>query len=267
MLRKWVKDPRFVWSLTIVVPAVITAWYFGGAPAPAAVFFAAGAAYGVLLFRVVSVSVRASMVMSWAFTLIVIMALRLEGVLSIPVMGPIFMGFIAGANVGGRRWTGKRAGSEIRRKRTAAADGTFTGGWQLALINAACAGILIAASTAMLLAGVTGRSLAVALTAGSLTGWALFRFVKSARVRFMSLAAVFLALLPSLAVAGYFGYGDAVFIGLFGFLAGILIGGRYWWGQQLGAPRPPFAGNAKGPKRKRKAKKSMPRSPGGGGMI
>lgn len=274
MLRKLTKDPRFARALTIVLPIVVTVWFFGGAPGAATGFFALGAAYGILLFRVVSRSGRASMVMRVAFNLIFIMMLPLEDSLGIPIAGPLLMGFVAGAVAGGHRWSGKRAGAVVRFKRERTDDGGYTGGWQLALINAACAAVLFGAATVTLLDGVTVQTLAWSLPTGFLGGWALFRFVTSAQARFMTLIVMFLALLPSLILAGAIGYGDAVFTGLFGFLSGTLIGGRYWWGLRFGAPRPPFAGKARRrrhrkrgkrePARQRTARAAAPASPGGG---
>ncbi|MCC3291595.1 hypothetical protein [Arthrobacter sp. zg-Y1110] len=262
MLRKWLNDWRFTRVLTIVAPVAMTVWFFGGAPGPAAGFFALGAVYGVLLFRVVSLSVRADMVMRVAFNLIFIMMLSVEDTLGMPMAGPWLMGFTAGAIAGGHWWSGKRSGSVIRRKRERTADGGYTGGWQLALINAASAAVLLGAPTAMLLDGVTVQILAVSLVIGFLGGWALVRFVKSSQAQFITLIAMFFALIPALILAGSFGYGDAVFTGLFGFLAGRLIGGRYWWGPRFGAPRPPFAGKTKRRrKRKRKAKATPSKSP------
>ncbi|MCQ1950613.1 MULTISPECIES: hypothetical protein [Arthrobacter] len=262
MLKKWINDWRFTRVLTIVAPVAMTVWFFGGAPGPAVGFFALGASYGVLLFRVVSLSVRASMVMGGAFTLILIVMLRMEDISGIPMEGPALMGFIAGGIAGGHRWSGKKAGSEIRRKRERTADGGYTGGWQLALINAASAAVLLGAPTAMLLDGVTVQTLAVSLAIGFVGGWALVRFVKSFQTRFIILIAMFFAFIPALILAGFIGYVDAVFTGLFGFLAGSLIGGRYWWGPRFGAPRPPFAGKTKRRrKRKRKAKTTSSKRP------
>ncbi|MCC3292380.1 hypothetical protein [Arthrobacter sp. zg-Y1110] len=262
MPRKWVNDWRFTRILSIAVPVGVTVWLFGGAPVTTAGFFALGAAYGALLFRVVSLSGRASMVMTWGFVLVEIMLHDVESFLGAPVRGPVLMGFTAGAIVGAHWWTGKKAGRPINRKRERTADGDYTGGWKPALINAVCAAVLLAASTGQLLDGVPAETLAVSLPAGFLAGWVLFRLVKSFQVRFMTFIAILFALVPALIVAGSFGYGDHVFTGLFGFLAGILIGGRYWWGPRFGAPRPPFAGKAKRRrKRKRKAKATPPKGP------
>lgn len=259
MLKKCINDWRFTRVLTIVIPVAVTVWFFGGAPGPAAGFFALGAVYGVLLFRVVSLSVRADMVMRGALSLILSMMHSLEDPLGIPMAGPGLMGFTAGAIAGGHWWSGKKAGTVIRRKRERTADGGYTGGWQLALINAASAAVLLGAPTAMLLDGVTVQTLVVSLVIGFLGGWALVRFVKSFQTQFIILIAMFFALIPALILAGSIGYGDAVFIGLFGFLAGRLIGGRYWRGPRFGAPRPPFAGKTK---RRRKRKRKAKRTPG-----
>ncbi|MBP3036696.1 hypothetical protein J2M53_10590 [Arthrobacter sp. zg-ZUI100] len=57
----------------------------------------------------------------------------------------------------------------------------------------------------------------------------------------MTLLSVFAAFLPALIVAGTLGYVEAPFIAVFGMMAGILIGGRYWWGrtsEHRGRPSP-----------------------------
>ena len=266
IIRKWVSDPRFFRALTIGFAAAVNLWFFGGKLVEASTFFTLGAIYGVLLFRVVSRSVRATFVMTWAFHFIFLLMLSVEGVLDVPAAGPLYMGFAAGSVAGGHRWTGNRAGSLLRRKRERAVGGGYTGGWQLALINAGCVFVLLMfPAVALIGGGLTPRAITVSLAAGFLGGWGLYRFVKSLQIRFMALLGLFVALLPAIIFAGASGYGLAPLIAVFGLLAGILVGGRYWWGPRCGAPRPPFAGEGK--RRRKKKKKRRPAKPVAGAGI
>ena len=261
IIRKWVSDPRFFRGLIIGFAVAVNLWFFGGKLAESSTFFALGAIYGVLLFRIVSRSVRATFVMTWAFHFIFLQMLSVEGVLDIPAAGPLFMGFAAGAVASGHRWTGKRAGSLLRRKRERADGGGYTGGWQLALINAGCALVLLAfPAVGMIGGGLTPRTIAVSLVAGFLGGWGLYRFVTSLQIRFMTLLGLFVGLIPAIIFAGAHGYGLAPLTAVFGLMAGILVGGRYWWGPRCGAPRPPFAGEGK----RRRKKKRRPASSAAG---
>lgn len=254
-LFKWMREAWFLRGLTAVFPALVTLFLFGGAPLPAAVFFAAGAAYGLLLFRVVSASARASFVMTWAFTLIFATLLRIEGILDAPMAGPVFMGFASGSIIGAYRWTGPRAGSGLNLKRTRNSDGSYPGGLKPALINASCAAFLLSFPAIYLLDDVAAQTIVVSLATGFLGGWFLFRYVKSLQARFITLLSVFLAFIPAMIVAGSFGVGAAPGIGILGFMAGTLIGGRYWIGPKAGAPRPPFAGQGKRRRRRKKRKR------------
>lgn len=249
---KWMRETWFLRGLTAVFPALVTLLFFGGAPLPAAALFTAGAAYGVLLFRVVSASARASFVMTWAFTLIFATLLRIEGILDAPMAGPAFMGFAAGSIIGAYRWTGPRAGSGLNLKRTRNADGSYPGGLKLALINASCAVALLIFPAIYLLDDVAAQTIVVSLATGFLGGWFLFRCVKSLHARFITLLCVFLAFIPAMIVAGSFGVGAAPGIVVFGLMAGILVGGRYWFGPKVGAPRPPFTGQGKRRRRKKR---------------
>ena len=254
MMRKQMSDPRLFYGAVILVTMAMDVWFFGGAPAAAAGFYAAGAVYGILLFRVVSYSGRAAFVMRWAFTLSFMVLNGIGAGLDVPMAGPLLLGFGAGGIAGGYQWTGKRAGSALKRKRSRTEDGRYTGGWRLALINAACAVVLLALPAAYLADGVTTGTILASTLAGFLGGWCLFRFVKSVQARFMTLLCLFFAFIPALLAAARYGYWPAPAIAVFGLMAGILVGGRYWWGPRFGEPRPPFAGQGTRRRRKRKRK-------------
>lgn len=245
-------DPRLFYCAVILMAVAVDVWFFGGAPAAAAGFFAAGAVYGILLFRVVSYSGRAAFVMRWAFALIFVVMNGIGARLDVPAAGPLLLGFVAGGITGGYQWTGKKAGSELRRKRNRTDDGGYTGGRRLVLISAACAVVLLAVPAVFLADGVAPGTILAAILIGFSGGWSLFRFVKSVQARFMTLLCLFFALIPAILIAGHYGYGPAPVIAVFGLMAGILVGGRYWWGPRFGEPRPPFAGQAKRRRRKRK---------------
>ena len=253
-MGKRMSDPRHFYSAVILVTMAVDVWFFGGAPAAAVGFYAAGAAYGVLLFRVVSYSGRAVFVMRWAFTLIFMVMNGIGVSLGMPMGGPLLLGFIGGGIAGGYEWAGKRPGAELKRKRGRTEGGGYTGGWRLALINAVCAVILLGVPFVYLADGATLGTILASVLTGFLGGWCLFRFVKSVQARFITLLCVFFAFLPALLVAGHYGYGPSPGMAVFGLMAGILVGGRYWRGPRFGEPRPPFAGQGKRRRRKTKRK-------------
>lgn len=100
--------------------------------------------------------------------------------LGAPAAAPWFMGFIIGAIAGGPAWFGDRAGSAVNQKRERTADSQgFTGGWQLALINAVSALVLQGLGGAHLVFQSPTVPVAAVLGIAVLSGWALFRFVTS----------------------------------------------------------------------------------------
>lgn len=102
---------------------------------------------------------------------------------------------------------------------------------------------------------VTPKTILFLLAVG-LGGWGLYRFAKTSQVEFMTLLGVFVAFLPALVVAGSLGYGAAPAIAVFGMMAGILIGGRHWWGE----PRSPAATRHRpGERRRKKKRKPKPK--------
>ncbi|WP_457946625.1 hypothetical protein ACTAQI_13850 [Pseudarthrobacter sp. alpha12b] len=245
---------RVFYGALIALMLGVFAWLARGRILEAAPFLLLAVAYAVLLYRVVSLSVRAFTVMSWAFFAIFysLISIDVSGRLGIPAAGPWFIGFIVGAIAGGYAWSGPRAGMEFNqaKRRTPEADGSFSGGRRLAVINGLCALVLLVMGAAQLML-LSPTVPAVAVLAGSLVaGWALFRFPPPLQVRNLLLLVI---------PVGFFVFG---FIGGatdqiafphswgFGVLAGILIGGRYWSGARVGAPRPPFA--VQGQRRRRK---------------
>ncbi|MCC3299671.1 hypothetical protein [Arthrobacter caoxuetaonis] len=260
MSRKWDSDPRYFSALTILFAASVTVLVFGGKFSAAALFFGVGALYGALLTRVVSRSGRASYAMYCAFSLMFIVLAGLQSDLGVPAAGPMMMGFSAGLSGAVSKWTGKDAGTRVKVKRVRDADGGYPGGWKVALINALCAAALLCFPLVFLGDGAAPGTIAWSTLIGFAGGWVLFRFGKTMQVRSLTLFALFFALLPAMIVAGLYGYGPAPIIAGFGLMAGALIGGRYWTGERLGAPRPPFAGQGNRRRRKKKARKPPARA-------
>lgn len=257
------KASREVWYARFFYPGLIAAmtavffWLARNVLLEALPFFVMAVAYGVLLTGVVTASGRAFMAMYASFLLIYLSFLAVEDNLGVPAAAPWFMGFIIGAIAGGPAWFGDRAASAVNPKRERTADGQgFTGGWQLALINAVSALVLLGLGGAHLVFQSPMVPVAAVLGIAVLSGWALFRFVTSVQVKYLSLFVIpvgFLALgfvggaTDQLALPHVWGYGA---------LAGILIGGRYWSGPKFGEPRPPFAGQG-GRRRRRKRRQRV----------
>ena len=235
-------------------------WFAGDRLIEASLFLAIAVAYAVFLYRVVSQSVRAFTVMLWTFFLnyLTLISIAVDDDLGIPAAGPWFIGFIVGAIAGGYVWFGPGAGTEFKqpRKRVPEADGSFTGGWRLAVINAVCVLVLLGMGIAQLVL-LSPTVLAVAvLAAAVIAGWVLFRFPPPLHVRNGLLLAI-----PVVWFAFGFLGGAMEQMGLpsawvYGVLAGILIGGRYWSGPRFGAPRPPFSGQST----RRRRRKRRPRA-------
>lgn len=230
-------------------------WYAGERLLEASVFLAVGFVYSILLWFVVFRSGRASSVMLWTLLLNTwtLMSIDVNDVLPVPAALPWFVGFLVGSNAGAFAGLGGAA----RNRRRLDADGGYSGGWQLALINGVLAAVLLGLGAAQLiLLSPTVPGVAV-LIASFVAGWILFRFPPPVRVRhnlvLLGLPVLYFAL-------GFLG-GAIDQIALphawaYGVLAGILIGGRYWCGPRFGAPRPPFNSQLK----RRRRKKRRPRS-------
>ncbi|MBD8044095.1 hypothetical protein H9638_09775 [Arthrobacter sp. Sa2BUA2] len=250
---------RYFYAGMIVLMLALFAWLAGSNLSKASVFLAVGVVYAVLVYRVVSQSVRAFTVMSWTFLLnyFTLISISVDGSLGIPSAGPWFIGFIIGAIAGGYVWLGPRAGSEFKhsRKRLPEPDGSFSGGWRLAVINGFCALVLLGFGTAQLLLLSPTAESAVVLAAAFMAGWTLFRFPPSLGIRN---GLLILGLPVSYFVLGFVG-GATDQIALpnawaYGVLAGILIGGRYWTGPRIGQPRAPFNGPGRRRKRRLRSK-------------
>jgi hypothetical protein len=258
------------WNVPVFEAAIIAVlvatfvWFFHSWLAMASVFFALSLAYGVLVYRFVSPSERASQVMLWSCFVNYVTLISIEdAVLGIPAAGPWLLGFIVGAIAGGYVWTGPRAGTEFSQmhKRKSGPDGSFTGGLRLAVINGVCALVLLGIGTAQIvLLSPTVFAVAV-LAAAVIAGWALFRFPPTVQLR-----NGLLLVLPVVWFAFGFVGGATDQMALphawaYGALAGILIGGRYWTGLRLGQPRPPFNGRSKRRRRKRRPKQKATQKP------
>jgi hypothetical protein len=256
-------DVRVFYAGMIALMLAVFVWLAGDRLLESSVFLFIGAVYAFLVIRVVSRSFRAFTVMLWTFLLNywTLISLDVEGALDIPAAGPWFIGFMVGVLASGIAGEYVRSGPGARPKRTQTrprrpgADGAFSGGWRLALINGVCALVVFGIGTAQLaLLSPTAPAVAV-LVIAALAGWALFRFPVSVQTRnsilMLGLPAVWFALV----FVG--GGGDQMalpYASTYGALAGILLGGRYWIGPRLGEPRPPF----NGPRRRRRRRKRPP---------
>lgn len=254
------------WNVPVVEAAMIAVlvaafvWLFHSWLVEASLFFALSVAYAILVYRFVAPSERASQVMLWSCFVNYVALISIEdAVLGIPAAGPWLLGFIVGAIAGGYVWTGPRAGTEFKQahKRKPEADGSFTGGWRLAVINGVCAFALLGIGMAQLvLLSATVPAVAV-LAVAVAVGWALFRFPPTVQVR-NGLLLVLPAVWFALAFVG--GATDQIALPhawIYGALAGILIGGRYWSGPRFGEPRPPFNGPGRRRRRKRRPKQKQ----------
>jgi hypothetical protein len=257
-IEQW--DVRVFYAGMIALMLGLFLWFAGSRLLEASVFLVVGVVYAFVVVRFVSQSFRAFTTMLWTFQLNfwTLLSLDVEGVLGIPAAGPWFIGFIVGGIAGGYIGSSPRSGSALRqtRPRKPDADGKFSGGLRLALINGACVIVLLGIGTAQLaLLSPTAPAVTV-LALAVIAGWTLFRFPPPLHVRngliMLGLPVVFF-------VMGFVG-GATNQTGLphawaYGALAGILIGGRFWAGPRLGEPRPPF----NGPSRRRRQRRPRPK--------
>lgn len=227
---------RILNAVMVVLPIALFAGLFHSRLVEASTFFALGALYGLLLFRVVSRSVRAFVVMRWAFLLILYTTIGIQADLGIPATVPWVLGFLAGAMAGGYVWFGARAGSAFRQKREPAA----TSDKALGAINISCAILLLGLAVAHLTHPASSVAAATVLAIGIAAGWALFRFPPPMRfwLGFLLLIPAVFAVL--IFAAGATGQLALPFTWAYGALAGILLGGQYWGGPRWGASRPRF---------------------------
>ncbi|MGF4043758.1 hypothetical protein ACX800_21075 [Paenarthrobacter nitroguajacolicus] len=217
-------------------------------------FFAAGAAYTFFLYRVVQRSGRAFFVMHCALFMISIPLPQAQDALGIPVGGSGFLGFWAGIIASGYPWSGKRSGPDARQIRddnNGEVQG-YTGGRDIALINAACIVFVLGCGLAHLAFETPTAPVAAVLVGSLVCGWAFFRFPPSFLTRnvlLLVIPAAEFCLLAFLTTIN--GQSALLYVWAYGTMAGVLLGGRYWSGPRLGQPRPPFNGQAE-PKRKRR---------------
>lgn len=261
MLKKidqW--DVRILYAGMIALMLAVFVWFAGDRLLEASVFLSVGAVYAFLVVRFVSRSFRAFTVMLWSFLLNywMLISLDVDGALDIPAAGPWFIGFMVGSIAGGYIWSGPGAGRERTqtRPRRPDADGKFSGGWRLALINSACALVLFGIGTAQLVLLTPTAPAVAVLVVAVIAGWALFRFPLPLKIRNGLLSLGLPVVWIALAFVG--GATDQMALphaSAYGALAGILIGGRYWSGPQFGAPRPPFNGQ----RRRRRRPKRWPK--------
>jgi hypothetical protein len=242
----------------LLVAAVMTAVFLALAwdsLLGASVIFTLAACYVILMFRVVIQSGRASAVMFLAMFLIFFSLIAVEDQLGIPAPGSWFLGLTVGGMAGLSGRSEKRTGTVVSRKpeRTGKGDLEFTGGRRLAVINGACAAVLLGMGAAHFVLQAPTAAVGTVFAGATLGGWALFRFPLSLKLRNLLLWVIpveFFLLIP---LAANTGQAALPFVWAYGVLAGILLGGRYWSGPRLGEPRPPFNVSGKTPrKRKRK---------------
>lgn len=244
LLKNDVWAGRIFYGTLIAVLLGAFAWLARGLILQTLPFLAIGAVYAFVLYRVVSQSVRAFAVMQWTLLLnyFTLISIDVADRLAIPASAPWFVGFLVGGIVGGHVWSGRGTGAEFRqsRKRVLRDDGTYDGGWRLALINAACALVLLAVGAWQLLLVSPAPASVAVLAAATLAGWALFRFPPPLGVRNGLLLVIPVIYFVLIFVGGASGQMGMPHAWAYGVLAGIMIGGRYWSGPRLGAPRPPF---------------------------
>lgn len=246
---------RVFYAALIVLLVAVFLWFFHNWLFEASFFFTLSVVCAVLVYRVVSQSERAFTVTLGALFVTFLALTSIENVLGVPAAGPWFLGFIVGSLAGGYVWRGPRAGTEFKQpKRIRQADGSFTGGRRLVVINGVCALVLVAIGAAQLaLLSPTVNAVAV-LAVAVLGGWALFRFPPPLQVRNGLLLVMPVVWFAFAFIAGATDQMALPHAWAYGVLAGILIGGRYWAGPRLGQPRPPFNGTGKRRRRKRRLK-------------
>jgi hypothetical protein len=252
-LNQW--SAQIFYGGLIAVIAAVFVWIAHSVLLAASLFFVLAAVYAFFLFRVVWRSARASMVMHFAMVLVLYSLLAVEDGLDVPAAASWSLGIIAGAVAGGYKWSGKRSGSEVAQKRERNGE-SFSGGWHIALINAACAIVLMGIGVAHLALQSPTAPVAAVLTGALVAGWALFRFPPSLQARNMLLLVIPVEFFLLIFVGGNTGQQALPFAWAYGTLAGILLGGRYWSGPKIGEPRPPFNVQAK----RRRKRKRKPRS-------
>ena len=213
-------------------------------------FFLVSAAYTFVLFRVVTVSTRAVMVMQFAILLIFFSLLSVQDALGVPAGGSWILGFVAGGIACG--WSGNGSGAEAARKRQRKGkDGVwFTGGLRLALINAGSIAVLLGCGVAHFAFQSPTAPVAAVFAGALICGWALYRFPPSASTRNVLHLVIPVEFILLMIVAGNTGQLALPFVWTYGVLGGILLGGRYWSGPRLGEPRPPFSGQT--PRRRKR---------------
>ena len=213
-------------------------------------FFVLAAAYAFLLFRVVTISTRASMTMNFGLILIFFSLLSVQDDLGIPAAASWLLGFIAGGMASG--WSGQGPGHQALRKRERKAKdgGGFTGGLRLALINAGSIAVLLGCGVAHFAFQSPTAPVAAVFAGALICGWALYRFPPSALTRNVLQLVIPVEFLLLMILAANTGQTALPFVWTYGVLAGILLGGRYWSGPRLGEPRPPFSGQ--GPRRRKR---------------
>lgn len=255
-INQW--DVRAFYAALTALMVAMFVWFFRHWLVGASFFFALSVVCTVLVYRVVSQSERAFTVMLWTMFLNYLTLISIENNSGIPAANPWFIGFIVGGIAGGYVWSGPSAGTEFKqpRRRVPEADGSFTGGWRLAVINAVCALVLLGMGTAQLALLSPTVFAVVILAVAVIAGWALFRFPPPLHVRNGLLLVIPVVYFTLIFMGGGTGQMSLPHAWAYGVLAGILIGGRYWRGSRLGQPRPPF----NGPGSRRRRRKRRPRS-------
>jgi hypothetical protein len=246
---------RVFYAALIALLVAMFVWFFHNWLFEASFFFTLSVVCAVLVYRFVSQSERAFTVMLWALFLNFLALTSIENGLGVPAAGPWFLGFIVGSIAGGYVWTGPGAGTEFKQgKRIRQADGSFTGGRRLAVINGVCALVLLGIGTAQLVV-LSPTLVAVAVLAVAfLGGWTLFRFPPSLQARNWLLLLIPVVWFALAFVGGASDQMALPYAWAYGVLAGILIGGRYWAGPRFGEPRPPFNGQGRRHRRKSRPK-------------
>ncbi|ABM09184.1 hypothetical protein [Paenarthrobacter aurescens] len=250
---------RIFYAGVIIALVVAFVWMARSNLPGASPFFALGAAYTFLLFREVPPTSRASMVMLFGVLLISLSLTSAEDDLGVPAAASWLLGFMAGAIASGYPWLGERPRPATTKKGDGNdQDGEGTaGGRRPVLINGTCVAVLLAAGLAHLIFQNPTAPVAAVLAGALVCGWALFRFPPSALTRNMLLLVIPVEFFLLIFVAGNIGQPALPFVWTYGALAGILLGGTFWSGPRRGTPRPPFSGQIKRRRKRKKVRRSQ----------
>ncbi|WP_232481431.1 hypothetical protein [Arthrobacter sp. YN] len=253
--KQW--DPRILYGGMIAVIMAVFLWMAHSTLLGASLFFVPGATYTFLLFRVLPQSSRASMLMLCALPLASYSALSIEDDLGIPAAASWFLGVIVGGIASGYPWSGKRSQAAKKPSGTVGAGKESVGGRRQAMINGSCAAVLMGAGLGHFIFQSPTAAVGAVLAGALVCGWALFRFPPSAVTRNALLLVIPVEFFLLAFLGGNTSQMALPFVWTYGALAGVLLGGHYWSGPLVGAPRPPFSSQEKRRRKRKKVRRSQ----------